>query len=386
MDPASHDPLPDDARPAVVVFRSPLFNPSETFVRAHVQSLDRYRPLLAGLENKGTVPSDLRKRIFVPGGAAGRLAARFGHIDALAERLRPYRPRLVHAHFATDALIALPLARALGVPLVTTLHGYDVALSRRRMLASGRLSWMRYALRRAELMRHGDLFLAVSDALRRAALVQGFPAERTRTHYLGVDLGLFAPGREREEGLILHVGRLVEKKGTEVLIDATARLSDARLAIIGDGPERARLERRAAGLGARVRFLGPLDPPAVAEWMRRASVLAAPSMTARGGDREGLPTVVIEGAACGLPVVATRHSGIPEAVAEGETGFLVPERDPEALAARMATLLGSPELHARMAAAARKLVEDKFDLRAQTARLEAIYDSLPGQSRSCHST
>jgi len=376
MDRLPNDPQDDDRRPAVAIFRSPLFNASETFVRAHAQSLLRYRPMLVGLDDKGNVPGELREAVFVPDGPVGRIAARLGHIGALADRLRPHRPRLVHAHFATDALAALPLARALGVPLVATLHGYDVAMSRGRMLASGRLSWMHYALRRTALMRHGDLFLAVSDALREAAAAQGFPAARSRTHYLGVELDRFGPGGEREPGLILHVGRLVEKKGTSVLIDALARLPDASLVVIGDGPERSRLEKRSAGLGERVRFLGSLHAGAVAEWMQRACMLAAPSVTARNGDTEGLPTVIVEAAAAGLPVVGTWHSGIPEAVADGETGFLVAENDSAALAERMGLLLGAADLRARMGTAGRRLVEERFDLRRQTARLEQIYDEV----------
>ena len=114
--------------------------------------------------------------------------------------------------------------------------------------------------------------------------------------------------------------------------------------------------------------------------MRRASLLAAPSVTATDGDAEGLPTVIAEAAACGLPVVATRHSGIPEAVVEGATGFMVAENDVEALTQRMALLLGSAELRERMGAAARKLAEAKFDLRRQTDRLEDFYDEVVGRA------
>ena len=110
--------------------------------------------------------------------------------------------------------------------------------------------------------------------------------------------------------------------------------------------------------------------------MQRASLLAAPSLTARNGDAEGLPTVIVEAAASSLPVVGTRHSGIPEAVVDGQTGFLVPEGDPEALAERIALLLGSAQLRERMDRPARAMAEAKFDLRRQTARLEALYDRL----------
>jgi glycosyltransferase involved in cell wall biosynthesis len=381
MQPAPDAPPDADRRPVIAIYRAPLFNPSETFVRAHALALMRYRPLLAGIGDKGNVPPELQGSLVVPGSAVERGLVRLGMWRSMAERLRRERPCLVHAHFGPDALAAAPLSRALGVPLIATLHGYDVTRARARMLLSGRLSWVRYALRRDSLVRAGALFLPVSDALRRMALEQGFPAERMRTHYLGVDLDRFTGGGAREPGLVLHVGRLVEKKGTAVLIDAVARLREARLVVIGDGPERGRLEGQAAGLGERVRFLGALAPPEVASWMRSAAVLAAPSVTARDGDAEGLPTVIIEAAASALPTVGTLHSGIPEAVVDGETGFLVPERDVEALAARLDTLLGSNDLRQRMGGAARRLAGEKFDLRIQTARLEAIYDEVRGQIR-----
>ena len=379
---AAAPPLPHESRPTVAIFRSPLFNASETFVQAHASGLRRYRPLLVGLEDKGNARPEVRDRLVLPGSPGEALRFRLGGVGAMAARLSRAAPALVHAHFATDGLLALPLARALGVTLATTLHGYDVTRSRAAMLASGRLSWMRYALLRRRLVRQGDLFLAVSDAVRRRAVAQGFPTDRTRTHYLGVDLACFTHGAAAAEpGLILHVGRLVEKKGTAVLLEAMARLPQARLAVIGDGPERRALERRARGLGERVRFLGALPHGEVAAWMRRAWVLAAPSLTARDGDSEGLPTVIVEAAASALPAVGTDHAGIPEAILDGETGFIVPERDAEALAARLADILGSSDLRQRFAAQARSLAEERFDAARQSDRLESLYDELLRQMR-----
>lgn len=380
---AGAQPSPPESRAAVAIFRSPLFNASETFVQAHAVGLKRYRPLLVGLEDKGNVSHALRDRLVLPESAWEALRFRLGGVGAMAERLRRAAPALVHAHFATDGLLALPLAKALGVPLATTLHGFDVSRSRSAMLGSGRLSWIGYALRRHRLMRGGNLFLAVSDAVRRRAVAQGFPESRTRTHYLGVDLARFAPDpAAAEPGLILHAGRLVEKKGTAVLIEAMARLPQARLVVIGDGPQRAALERRAP---ERVRFLGALPPGEVAAWMRRAWVLAAPSVTARDGDAEGLPTVIVEAAASGVPAVGTDHSGIPEAIGDGETGFVVPEHDAEALAARLASILDSPGLRRRLGEGARARAEARFDAERQTARLESIYDELLRAMRPCRS-
>ncbi|HMC91327.1 MAG TPA: glycosyltransferase [Allosphingosinicella sp.] len=366
-----------DDRPAAAIFRSPLFNASETFVQTHAASLRRYRPLVVGLEDKRNAWPELRERLLVATTGEAAVLKFLGVPGALARRIAPERPRLVHAHFATDGLLALPLAEALGVPLVTTLHGFDVTRSRRAMLASGRLSWMRYALRGEHLRRRGNLFIAVSDAIRAKALAQGFPPERTITHLNGVDLTRFARPSAPEPGLVLHVGRLVEKKGTALLLQAMAQL-DAQLVVIGDGPLRPALERQAASTGGRTRFLGNLAPDEVAAWMARAWVLAVPSVTAPDGDSEGLPTVIAEAAAASLPVVVSDHSGLPEAVVEGETGFIVPEGDAAALARALKDLLAFPEVRGRMSAAARRLAEERFDAAKQAAGLEALYDRVTG--------
>lgn len=379
--PAKHDRAADP-RPAVVIFRSPLFNASETFVRAHSLGLQRYRPVLAGIEDKDNIPAQLAGSTYLPRGWAESLRARLGALDWLAERLRPEDPRLVHAHFGPDGLIATRLAARLGVPLVTTLRGYDVSRTDHALLFSGRLSWMRYAVRRKRLIREGALFLAVSDSLRAMALRAGFPADRTLTHYNGVDLAAFSPSGSDDGTIVLHVGRLVEKKGTAILLGAFARVKsahpDATLVIIGDGPLRLPLQRLAGelGLGEAVRFLGSQPQSVVGEWMRRAAVLAVPSVTARDGDAEGLPNVLVEAAASGLVAVGSNHSGIPEAISDGESGFLVPEGEMEPLAAKLIELLASPVRRRAMGSAARSLAEERFDLGCQFERLERLYDSL----------
>ena len=370
---------PLDARPTVAVFRSPLFNPSETFVRSHLAALKRYRPIAVGLVAKGEAEWP---RFLLT--SSERLALTLsGRAGGAAARLKSEAPVLVHAHFGTDGLLALPLAERLGVPLVTTLHGHEMSRTRARLLASGRLSWMRYALLRRRLIERGGLFLAVSEAVRNRALAAGYPAGRVFTHPNGVDTGFFRPsGAPPEPGLILHVGRLVEKKGTAALLEAVAATEGARLVIVGDGPLRPSLERRTRSLGieARVRFTGALTPEEVLGWMQRAWLLAAPSVTAGDGDAEGLPTVLCESAAAGLPVVATRHSGIPEIVSEGETGLLSPEGDVALLARNLSLLLASPHMRESMAAGARLRALDRFDLGRQIGRLEGYYDFLTGRS------
>jgi colanic acid/amylovoran biosynthesis glycosyltransferase len=376
-------PSPFDSRPVAAIFRSPVFNASETFVQSHALALDRYQPLIVGLEARGHEAAELADRIVLPTLVQQLALKLLGRSRAFESRLRPLRPVLVHAHFGPDGLVALPIARALGIPLVTTLHGYDVSRSPAAMLLSGRLTWTRYQLLKRRLIAGGDLFLAVSDAVRARALDRGYPPERTIVHHNGVDLARFR-GRAGapEPGLILHVGRLVEKKGTALLLEAFARVraarADAFLAIAGDGPLRLRLEAQSAGLGldGAVRFLGALPHHETAAWMRRAWVLAAPSLAAADGDAEGLPQVVVEAAASSLPVVGSDHSGIPEAVVDGGTGFIVPQGESAPLAERLTAILDDADLRLRMGAAGRALAETRFDSVRQIARLESLYDSL----------
>jgi colanic acid/amylovoran biosynthesis glycosyltransferase len=373
-------PSPEAER-RVAIFRSPLFNPSETFVTGHVAGLRRYRPILVGLVRKGS-ECPPGTPMLLPRSAVERLSLTLaGRAGALGRRLEAERPDLIHAHFGTDGLLALPIAERLGIPLVTTLHGYDVSRRPLPMLLSGRLSWIRYALLKRRLIERGDRFLAVSDAVRARAIATGYPAKRIFTLRNGVDTDLFSPALEAPDpGLILHVGRLVEKKGTRLLLYALRVVPQGNLVIIGDGPERRPLEdlARRLGIAERVRFPGRLPPVAVRDWMRRAWLLAVPSLTARDGDSEGLPTVICEAAATGLPVVASIHSGIPEAVVGDKTGLLVLEGDVDGLANGIAALVGNTRLRARMGAAARRLAEDRFCRRRQIDRLEAHYDLLLG--------
>lgn len=370
----------------MVVFRRRLLAWSETFVAAQALALPRWRATFAGLS---TDPAGLhligdRERFTLdaiarrPRLARWRLSA-LGLPDARwVAAIRATRPRLVHAHFASSAATALPLARALGVPLVATFHGYDVldTSAGRRALA-----------RRARVFEQAALMTADSDFLRDALVRAGAPAGRVVRHYVGTDTGAgAAPDADAGTGsstagtdapLVLFVGRLVAHKGCGDLLDAFARvrgaLPDARLRVLGDGPERAALERRAAGIG-HVEFAGVRGPEEVRRELARARVLCAPSRASAEGWREAFGLVFIEAQATGVPVVSCASGGIVEAVADGESGFLVPEGDVPAIAERLLRLLTDDALHARMARAGRARTVERFDLRRQCAVLETLYE------------
>jgi colanic acid/amylovoran biosynthesis glycosyltransferase len=377
---------PGDALPEVVIFRHNLFRISEPFIAGQAQHLRRYRPLYVGRKRFGPPPDgasslaleDLYKRWKLPRIGWQMLT---GEAQPYLRLLERSRPSLIHAHFGIEGVSALGLAMQLEIPLVTTFHGFDATLKTHAMLGSP--AWFRYPLLRRRLAREGNLFLCASSFIRQKLLETGFPESRTHTHYIGVDCKTIRPRADSEETpLILHVARLVEVKGTRYLLRAFATVARkydrVQLLIIGDGPLRRQLHALTASLGLRdrVEFLGAVPHVAVLSWMRKAAMLVLPGIRTATGREEGLGMVLLEAAATGLPIVGSRVGGIPECMLEGKTGFLVPERDENALARRMAELLEDPVRRHRMGAAGRALVEDRFDIDRQTAVLESFYDSL----------
>ena len=372
--------------PEVAIFRHNLFRISEPFIAEQAQHLRRYQPLYVGRKRFGLPPDgasslaleDLYKRWTLPRIGWQMLT---GDAQPYLRLLGRRRPSLIHAHFGIEGVSALGLAMRLKIPLVTTFHGFDATLKTHAMLGSP--AWFRYPLLRRKLAREGNLFLCASSFIRQKLLETGFPESCTHTHYIGVDCQTIRPRADFEETpLILHVARLVEVKGTRYLLRAFATVARkyerVRLLIIGDGPLRRQLHALTVSLGMRdrVEFLGAVPHVAVLSWMRKAAMLVLPGIRTATGREEGLGMVLLEAAATGLPIVGSRVGGIPECMLEGKTGFLVPERDEDALARRMAELLEDPVRRHRMGAAGRALVEDRFDIDQQTAVLENYYDSL----------
>jgi glycosyltransferase involved in cell wall biosynthesis len=214
-------------------------------------------------------------------------------------------------------------------------------------------------------------------------------AARVQRIYNGLDLGEFPyrPPADRPP-VIVSVGRLVEKKGFADLIDACALLAargrEFRCRIVGTGALRGELQARIDrhGLGGRVELCGPRPQNEIARQIQAAAVLAAPCVVAGDGDRDGLPNVIQEALALGTPVVSTDVTGIPEVVRDGETGLLVPQFDPPALAEALGRLLADPGLRVRLAEAARRLIEAEFDIHRNTARRRDLFRAAVGRSEA----
>ncbi len=350
---------------------------------AQANNLRRYNPYYAGIQHTGGLALPKDRLCSIAGrGLYGAAAARCFKLTGISPnflaKLRRTHPALMHAHFEESGMAALPLTRALNIPLITTFHGYDATANQ---INSGprRILNKIYARQRRRLQREGSIFVAVSEFIRQKLIERGYPAERIVTVAIGVDVDMFTPQqKEPATPMVLFVGRMVEKKGVTYLLQAMVEVvkdcKDARLVLIGEGPLMSTLKKEASALKLpNVNFMGSCDLATVRQQMSLASMLAAPSVTAASGDSEGLPIVVCEAQAMGLPVVGTYHAGIPEIVRHEHNGFLVPERAVPELAKNILRLVNQPLLRREMGLAARKNVCLNFNLKTQTARLEEHY-------------
>ena len=374
------------AKPKVIIFSDHLLYPSETFIKAQASALSEYEPVYAGSRQVAGLELPQENVYTVnPGGLLGKIHELrfkiFGSAPAMVKRLGALRPVLLHAHYGPNGLRALPLASTLRLPLITTFHGGDVSITDLRHQKTY-LGFRHYLANKARLKTSDSIFIAVSQFLRRQLLEQGFPAERVFVKYTGVDAKKFRPASTEDRPIILFVGRLVEFKGAEFLIKAASEVQRqfpaVELVLIGDGPLRSDLEKIAKQSLRRYRFLGVRTPAEVCHWMNRASVLCMPSVTMRSGEAEGFGMVCAEAQAVGKPVVAFASGGITEIVSHAKTGFLAAERDWQALAGYLMTLLQSAELRERFGHAARELMLRQFDLEHCTRQLESVYRMVVG--------
>ncbi len=307
----------------------------------------------------------------------GLLLTRSGQLALLCRQLEQGSYDIVHAQYGTLGRRLIPLKTAGILPArhVTSFRGHDVTQHGTR--GSGFYE---------ELFARGDLFLPVSESLKRKIVSQGCKEEKIHVLHSGINCGRFRFRArtlpEGETARILTVARLVEMKGVAYGVEAVARLLQSgrkiQYQIAGDGVLRGELEQLIEKLGMRenIRLLGWKDHDELARLMEQAHILLTPSVTAANGEQEGIPNVAKEAMAMGIPVVSTYHSGIPELVEDGVSGYLAAERDVDALADSLARLLDHPERWPQMGRAGRKKVEEEFDMERLNDQLEALYRSL----------
>lgn len=295
-------------------------------------------------------------------------------------RQRPYD--IIHCQFGVYGLRAVSwrALRMLPGKIVTSFRGYDAT----RIPREKRPGIYR------PLFDRGDLFLPVSESIRDRLVRLGCDERKILVHRSGIDTTKF-PFVERRppkqgEIRLATVARLVPKKGLEYAIRAVARLArrrrDIRYEIIGRGPLKQTLKRIVRELDAEeyITLSGWKCHDDLSVLLGRAHILICPSVTAKSGDQEGIPNVLKEAMATGMPVVATRHGGIPELVTDGQNGFLVAEQDEVGLAERINHLIENPQVWSSLGRAARRTVEEQYDSNRLNDQLVDIYQDIAHSS------
>jgi colanic acid/amylovoran biosynthesis glycosyltransferase len=370
---------------------------TEPWIYNQINNLKNYRPIVYCLnkENLDIYPTELVRSLELSPKiknltvsfykAWGEL---FNFCPFFYSFLRKDKPDLIHAHFGPSGYHFLELKKIFKLPLITAFYGLDVS-----WLVSQRSRWRK---RYEKLFREGELFLAEGNYMKNCLIQLGCPCDKVIVQHHGVDLNRikFKPrGIEADDEIrILVFGRFAEKKGIPYAVEAFGLVKQAhpnlnlKLTIIGDSDGGLKEERekekilntikkynlqeciRLSGLGPQCAFLAEL---------LRHHIFMHPSIQAADGNTEGgAPVSIIEASASGMPILSTKHCDIPEVVVDGESGYLVPERNIGALRERLEFLVLNPGLWEKMGLVGRKHIEENYNIEKQIQKLEDIYDKV----------
>jgi len=357
---------------------------AETYVRAHMRDIAPGRTVAIAL-NGSAPPFEIpflnlsRKQRSLVGSKAASLSsfAKTGYAGAISETQERQLDRFVLSHgvdriyaeFGPTGCALRHYCKTRDLPLFVNFHGYDGTVMPRSRL-------VRHAYR---LLAEDVVGIVCGSEHFKSILVRlGFDPGQISVIPCGIDIEAFTVSENRDPDCVIAVGRLTEKKAPHLMLKAFAvasrRHPRLRLEVIGDGPMRRVCEQIVAqeGLAERVKFFGARKHDFVRERMSEAGLFIQHSITAPNGDQESQGISLIEAMASHLPVVVTDHNGFRETVIDGDTGFLTPEGDVERMARRLIELAGDRSLKSRMAAAARRRVEERFSVSMTTARLRTL--------------
>ena len=383
-------PSSAESRPVIACYCATFLKPEMLHIYRQITGLKRCAPVVVAQkrENAQTYPFEDVHIIPKP---PTHILRRFwfrqlrdqpwqiseAELSDLLSVLTGARARLLHIYFGHIAVHLLPLIRAWKNPSIVSFHGADV------MVDMNKPDYRQATLQMLDAV---ALALVRSESLRRALVDLGCNPEKIEVQRTGIPLEEF-PFRERAvpkngEWRFVQAGRLIEKKGLPVTLRAfevfVRQYRNATLTIAGEGPLLRELETLARELkiAERVSFTGFVSQERLREIYYRSHIFLHPSQTGRDGNQEGIPNSMLEAMVTGLPVFATEHGGIPEAIEHGVSGVLVPERDEFALVETLLDAVHDLGFLSRIAQSGAEAVRKNFDLSTQAQRLEEIYLSL----------
>ena len=374
-----------DSRPVIACYCATFLKPEMLHIYRQITALERCRPVVIAQkrEQAGRYPFE---PIYIVPKPATHFLRRFWfrqmrdvpwqisnrELRALQTILSKTAARLLHIYFGQIAVHLLPLIRSWKKPSIVSFHGADVTVDMNKP------AYHEATLRMLDAVK---LVLVRSESLRRAVIDLGCDERKIEIQRTGIPLDEF-PFRERNfvaaatEWRFVQAGRLIEKKGLSVTLRAFALFlrqhPNAHLTIAGEGPLLGQLQKLSGELNIdnRVSFTGFVSQEQLREIYDESHIFLHPSQTGHDGNQEGIPNSMLEAMASGLPVFATQHGGIPEAIENGVSGVLVPERDHEKLADALLDAVKDPGYLSRTALNGAGFVRKNFDLCAQAQRLE----------------
>lgn len=363
---------------------------SETFIRAHIEQLPAKIKVLYGAwfpeiqaDGRSLVPRYLDFATKVMTLFPGIFRSFPSHVSrfALKRFFSNYGVDVVLAEYGPTGVAVMDACLQAGVPFVVHFHGFD---------AYHKPTLDQYESKYKGMFSAATAIIAVSHDMKQQLLNLGAPQEKVLYNACGVDTSLFSGAKPaRAEPIAIAVGRFVEKKAPHLTLlafkEVVEACPDACLLMVGDGPllEVCKQIARALGIDGVIRFLGSRSHGEVAEIMRKARLFVQHSISAADGDSEGTPVAILEAGASGLPVVSTRHGGIPDVVIDGQTGLLVDEGDVSAMADCMIQLIKNSQLAAQLGSAARERVNSQFTMQKSIDNLMRILEaSISPKSRN----
>jgi colanic acid/amylovoran biosynthesis glycosyltransferase len=375
-------------RPVVASYCATFLKPEMLHIYRQITSLRRVRPIVIAQKREEAQRYPFDDVTIVPKPVLAHVWRRFwyrqvvdapwqisrGEVRSLLAALNHANAQLLHIYFGHIAVHLLPLMREWDRPSVVSFHGADVTVD---------LDKPAYRAATRDMMESARLILVRSDSLGRALVEIGADGGKIRVQRTGIPLDEI-PFRAREwpsDGAwrLVQASRLSEKKGLTTSLRAFAAFAKsypaAIFVIAGEGPLLEQLRATAASLGIadRVSFTGFISQAELRELFYRSHIFLHPSERGTDGNQEGVPNSILEAMASGLPVFATSHGGIPEAIRHGESGVLVPERDADALARELLDAAKHPEALTRIAENGARVVAENFERNAQTRQLEDCY-------------
>jgi colanic acid/amylovoran biosynthesis glycosyltransferase len=385
--------VPAAERPVVACYCATFLKPEMLHIYRQITSLTRVSPVVIAQKREESERYPFG-RITVVGKPALHFARRFwfkqvraapwqisrGEVDALIRILDDAQAQLLHIYFGHIAVHLLPLIRAWGKPSVVSFHGADVMVDLEKPAYRAATKQMLDAVR---------LVLVRSESLGRALIEVGCSPAKIRVQRTGipVDELPFRPRAWPSDGAwkFVQACRLIKKKGLKTSLLAFAKFAErypqSTFIIAGGGPLQSKLEAQARelGVGDKVALPGFVSQAKLRELFYRSHIFLHPSERGADGNQEGVPNSMLEAMASGLPVFATEHGGIPEAIEHGKSGILVKESDDKALARALLDAATNPQALTAIACSGAEAVRQKFEQTAQTRKLEEYYFEAIGK-------